>query len=146
MLKVVKYAHNLANQILGATKNTIQNKKYFEIKGTSWTNCRHWLCASPESLCAVEDVTSSLDSRSEVAHLESLSKPTVVATMAGTTSLEAVKRKIRLLQEKIDASEEKAERLQGELLVNKKNREQVSIFIKKKRIQSDWSCSCIVFL
>lgn len=47
--------------------------------------------------------------------------------MAGATSLEAVKRKIRVLQEKTDAAEERAERLQRELLAHKKDREQVRI-------------------
>lgn len=44
------------------------------------------------------------------------------------TSLEAVKRKIRFLQEQADGAEEKTERLQMQLLVEKKAREQVSIF------------------
>lgn len=96
---------------------------------------------SPESSCAIEDVTSSLDSRSEIAHLESFSKATVAGTMAGATSLEAVKRKIRLLQDKTDASEEKTERLQRELLANKKNREQVSIFIKSSLTGAAHACS-----
>lgn len=44
-------------------------------------------------------------------------------------SLEAVKRKIRVLQEKTDASEERAGRLQRELLAHQKVREKVSIFM-----------------
>lgn len=48
--------------------------------------------------------------------------------MAGTTSLEAVKRKIKFLQEQADGAEERSERLQKELLAEKTAREQVSIF------------------
>lgn len=48
--------------------------------------------------------------------------------MAGATSLEAVKRKIKFLQEQADVAEEKSERLQKELLAEKAAREQVSIF------------------
>lgn len=48
--------------------------------------------------------------------------------MAGATSLEAVKRKIKFLQEQADVAEERAERLQQELLAEKKSREQVSMF------------------
>lgn len=48
--------------------------------------------------------------------------------MAGATSLEAVKRKIRFLQEQADGAEERAERLQKELLAERKTREQVSMF------------------
>lgn len=49
-------------------------------------------------------------------------------TMAGATSLEAVKRKIKFLQEQTDGAEERSERLQKELLEQKKAREQVSVF------------------
>lgn len=52
------------------------------------------------------------------------------------TSLEAVKRKIRFLQEQADGAEEKAERLQMQLLVEKKAREQVSIFLKSASSQT----------
>lgn len=64
------------------------------------------------------------------------------------TSLEAVKRKIRFLQEQADGAEEKAEKLQMQLLVEKKAREQVSIFFlkKKQRVQPDRSCHCKTFL
>lgn len=48
--------------------------------------------------------------------------------MAGATSLEAVKRKIKFLQEQTDGAEERSERLQKELLEEKKAREQVSVF------------------
>lgn len=49
--------------------------------------------------------------------------------MAGTTSLDAVKRRIKSLQEQADAAEDRAERLQSELLAEKKTREQVSMLI-----------------
>lgn len=48
--------------------------------------------------------------------------------MAGTTSLEAVKRKIKSLQEQADSAEDRAERFQKELLLEKKTKEQVSMF------------------
>lgn len=48
--------------------------------------------------------------------------------MAGATSLEAVKRKIKSLQDQADGAEERAERLQKELLAERKAREQVSMF------------------
>lgn len=48
--------------------------------------------------------------------------------MAGATSLEAVKRKIKFLQEQADGAEDRAERLQKELLAERKAREQVSMF------------------
>lgn len=51
--------------------------------------------------------------------------------MAGATSLEAVKRKIKFLQEQADGAEEKAERLQKELLAERKAREQVSMFMAR---------------
>lgn len=47
--------------------------------------------------------------------------------MAGVTSLDAVKRKIKSLQDQADSAEEKAERIQKELLVERKSREQVSM-------------------
>lgn len=46
--------------------------------------------------------------------------------MAGS-SLEAVKRKIKSLQEQADGAEEKAERLQRELGLERKARESVSL-------------------
>lgn len=46
--------------------------------------------------------------------------------MAGATSLDAVKRRIKALQEQADAAEDRAERLQKELLAERKAREQVS--------------------
>ena len=49
--------------------------------------------------------------------------------MAGATSLDAVKRKIKSLQEQADDAEEKAERLQKELLQERKSRDQVSMHI-----------------
>lgn len=52
----------------------------------------------------------------------------VQRTMAGVTSLDAVKRKIKSLQEQADGAEERAERLQKELLAHRKTREQVSTF------------------
>lgn len=47
--------------------------------------------------------------------------------MAGATSLEAVKRKIKFLQEQADGAEERAEALQKDLLAQRAAREQVSI-------------------
>lgn len=47
--------------------------------------------------------------------------------MAGLTSLEAVKRKIKLLQEQADGAEERAEKLQKQLVVERKAREAVSM-------------------
>lgn len=49
--------------------------------------------------------------------------------MAGATSLEAVKRKIKFLQEQADVAEDRAERLQQELVAERKTREQVSMFV-----------------
>lgn len=57
--------------------------------------------------------------------------------MAGATSLEAVKRKIKFLQEQADVAEEKSERLQKELLAEKAAREQVSIFFFVPRVKPD---------
>lgn len=48
--------------------------------------------------------------------------------MAGIGSLDAVKRKIRSLQEQADGAEERAERLQKELLEYRKAREHVRVF------------------
>ena len=48
--------------------------------------------------------------------------------MAGAASLEAVKRKIKSLQDQADGAEETAERLQQQLLSERKAREQVSMF------------------
>ena len=47
--------------------------------------------------------------------------------MAGVSSLEAVKRKIKSLQGQADSAEERAERLQRELGLERKTRESVSI-------------------
>lgn len=49
--------------------------------------------------------------------------------MAGATSLEAVKRKIKFLQEQADVAEDRAERLQQELVAERKTRDQVSMFV-----------------
>lgn len=46
--------------------------------------------------------------------------------MAGASSLEAVKRKIKFLQEQADVAEERSERLQKELLAQRTAREKVS--------------------
>lgn len=54
-------------------------------------------------------------------------------TMAGAASLEAVKRKIRILQEQADGAEERSERLQKELIAGRKARDQVSIFYQPDR-------------
>lgn len=48
--------------------------------------------------------------------------------MAGVTSLDAVKRKIKSLQDQADCAEERAERIQKELAAERKTREQVSMF------------------
>lgn len=48
--------------------------------------------------------------------------------MAGAASLEAVKRKIRILQEQADGAEERSERLQKELVAGRKARDKVSLF------------------
>lgn len=47
--------------------------------------------------------------------------------MAGLTSLEAVKRKIKSLQDQADGAEERAERLQKDLGLERKARETVSL-------------------
>lgn len=52
--------------------------------------------------------------------------------MAGATSLEAVKRKIKSLQDQADGAEERAERLQKQLLEERKAREQVSMFTARR--------------
>lgn len=48
--------------------------------------------------------------------------------MAGATSLDAVKRRIKTLQAQADSAEDRAERLQRELLAERKARDQVSMF------------------
>lgn len=47
--------------------------------------------------------------------------------MTGASSLDAVKRKIKFLQEQADGAEEKSERLQRELLAEKNVRAKVRI-------------------
>lgn len=47
--------------------------------------------------------------------------------MTGASSLEAVKRKIKFLQDQADSAEEKSERLQRELLAERSIREKVSV-------------------
>lgn len=59
--------------------------------------------------------------------------------MAGATSLDAIKRKIKSLQGQADVAEERAQRLQHELLADRKAREQVSTFT----LQPDRSCLTI---
>lgn len=54
--------------------------------------------------------------------------------MAGATSLEAVKRKIKSLQGQADGAEERAERLQKQLVEERKAREQVSMFTATLRL------------
>ena len=61
--------------------------------------------------------------------------------MAGATSLEAVKRKIKFLQEQADDAEEKAERLQKELLAQRKAREQVSICLQTGAAYQNYTSS-----
>lgn len=63
--------------------------------------------------------------------------------MAGATSLEAVKRKIKFLQEQADDAEERTERLQTELIKEKKTREQVSIFIARQATQELHVQNCL---
>lgn len=48
--------------------------------------------------------------------------------MTGASSLDAVKRKIKFLQEQADCAEEKSERLQRELIAERSVRAKVSIF------------------
>lgn len=48
--------------------------------------------------------------------------------MAGTTSLDAVKRKIKHLQDQTDCAGERAEKLQRDLCAERKAKEQVSMF------------------
>lgn len=47
--------------------------------------------------------------------------------MTGASSLDAVKRKIKFLQEQADGAEEKSERLQKELLAERSDRAKVSV-------------------
>lgn len=47
--------------------------------------------------------------------------------MAGLSSLEAVKRKIKLLQDQADGAEGRVEKLQKDLAVERKAREAVSV-------------------
>lgn len=54
--------------------------------------------------------------------------------MAGATSLEAVRRKIKSLQGQADGAEERAERLQKQLIEERKAREQVSMFTATLRL------------
>ena len=48
--------------------------------------------------------------------------------MSGLATVETVKRKIKSLQSQADGAEERAERLQRELLSQRKSREDVSMF------------------
>lgn len=63
--------------------------------------------------------------RSGAAGLSHCSCPPPPRTMAGSSSLEAVRRKIRSLQEQADAAEERAGSLQRELDYERKLRETV---------------------
>lgn len=75
--------------------------------------------------------------------------------MAGVSSVEAVKRKIKSLQDQADCAEERAERIQQQLLLERKSREQVSMFtarpdrrqrlIKTYNYASSSSSSCSFF-
>lgn len=120
-----------------------------KISGTSWTDRRHRrecvslkssrivLPASAQLFSTIKDVTSLLVGFSEtVLHLRAqvffFVHPILVCrvkkiTMAGATSLEAVKRKIKSLQDQADGAEDRAERLQKQLLEERKAREQVSM-------------------
>lgn len=56
--------------------------------------------------------------------------------MAGVKSLDAVKRRIKSLQEQADCAEDKAERLQTELIAQRKAKEQVSALTAHLRSSS----------
>lgn len=62
--------------------------------------------------------------------------------MAGAASLEAVKRKIKSLQDQADGAEDRAERLQKELLEQRKTREHVSMFTRQADQNYTSSSSC----
>lgn len=66
--------------------------------------------------------------------------------MAGVTSLDAVKRKIKSLQEQADGAEDRAERLQKELLAHRKAREQVSMFTALRAYLRAHNCLLFVSL
>lgn len=57
--------------------------------------------------------------------------------MAGVTSLDAVKRKIKSLQDQADGAEERAERLQQDLLAQRKARDQVSMFTARNTAREE---------